>query len=142
MYCLQGLGGTAHIFDEFAPKLAKGYHVYGVTRRGFGASSAPISGSEADQLGDDVLAVLDFLKLRAPVLVGSSAGGVELSSIGPRYPRRTGGLVYLDAAYPYAFDNGEGQSLEQFFELLQKVPQPPPPSAADLASLPRISPGL
>ena len=38
---LAGLGNTAHIFDKFAPKLTATYHVYGITRRGFGASSAP-----------------------------------------------------------------------------------------------------
>jgi non-heme chloroperoxidase len=59
-------------------------------------------------LGDDVLAVLDVLRLSSPVLVGSSLGGIELSSIASRFPHRVGGLVYLDAAYPYAFDNGRG----------------------------------
>ena len=37
---LAGLGNTAHVFDKFAPKLATRYQVYGITRRGFGASSA------------------------------------------------------------------------------------------------------
>jgi pimeloyl-ACP methyl ester carboxylesterase len=36
---LAGLGNTAHIYDEFAPKLIPEYHVYGITRRGYGASS-------------------------------------------------------------------------------------------------------
>jgi non-heme chloroperoxidase len=40
---LAGLGDTAHVFDDFAPKLTTGYHVYGITRRGFCASSAPDS---------------------------------------------------------------------------------------------------
>jgi non-heme chloroperoxidase len=35
---LAGLGDTAHVFDKFAPKLADAWHVYGITRRGFGAS--------------------------------------------------------------------------------------------------------
>src|SRR4051794_2507133 len=48
---LAGLGGTAHAFDEFAPKLAKTHRVFGVTRRGFGASSVPASGYGADCLG-------------------------------------------------------------------------------------------
>jgi len=30
---LAGGGNTAHVFDEFAPKLAANYHVYGITRR-------------------------------------------------------------------------------------------------------------
>src|SRR5258706_13410360 len=35
---LAGGGNTAHLFDEFAPKLTSDHHVYGMTRRGFGAS--------------------------------------------------------------------------------------------------------
>src|ERR1700761_6218286 len=35
---LAGGGNTAHVFDDFAPKLTDHYHVYGITRRGFGAS--------------------------------------------------------------------------------------------------------
>jgi non-heme chloroperoxidase len=98
-----GLGNTAHVFDVLAPKLATHYHVVGVTRRGFGASSAPSSGYAADRLGDDVLAVMEELSIRRPVLVGHSLGGEELSSVGSRYPDKVAGLVYLDAGYSYAF---------------------------------------
>jgi pimeloyl-ACP methyl ester carboxylesterase len=98
-----GLGNTAHIFDTMAPKLAARYRVVGVTRRGFGASSAPASGYGADRLGDDVLAVIEALSLSRPVLVGHSLGGEELSSIGSRHPDKVAGLVYLDAGYSYAF---------------------------------------
>ena len=98
-----GLGNTAHIFDTVAPKLAARYRVVGVTRRGFGASSAPASGYGADRLGDDVLAVTEALKISKPVLVGHSLGGEELSSIGSRHPDKVAGLVYLDAGYSYAF---------------------------------------
>jgi pimeloyl-ACP methyl ester carboxylesterase len=71
---LTGLANSAHIFDQFAPKLIANYHVYGVSRRGFGASSNPESGYEADRMGDDVMAVLDALKLSRPVLAGHSIG--------------------------------------------------------------------
>lgn len=101
-----GLGNTAHVFDAFAPKLTPTYHVYGVTRRGFGDSSAPAPVSAnyaADRLGDDVLAVLDALKLDRPVLAGHSLGGEELSSVASRHAGRVAGLIYLDAAYFYAF---------------------------------------
>ena len=46
---------TAHIYDEIAPKLAKTNHVYGITRRGYGASSRPESGYTAEHSADDVL---------------------------------------------------------------------------------------
>jgi non-heme chloroperoxidase len=98
-----GLGNTAHVFDGLATKLTGKYHVVGVTRRGFGDSSAPASGYGADRLGDDVLAAIDALKIVKPILVGHSLGGEELSSIGSRHPERVAALIYLDAAYSYAF---------------------------------------
>ena len=129
---LAGGGNTAHVFDEFAPKLTTDHHVYGITRRGFGASGFSASGFGADRLGDDVLAVIDALHLDRPILVGHSIAGEELSSIGTRYPQRVAGLVYLDAAYPYAFDNGKVPSFKEFMRL--QGPQPPPPAGPDLAT--------
>jgi pimeloyl-ACP methyl ester carboxylesterase len=127
MVFVPGLGNTAHVFDTFAQKLTPKYHVYGVTRRGFGASSAPASGYEADRLGDDVLAVLDALKIEKPVLAGHSLGGEELSSIGSRHPERIGGMIYLDAAYVYAFydpSHADAQSLQlEVPDLLKKIAQ-------------------
>ena len=103
---LAGLGSTGRVFDMFATKLAAHYHVYGVTRRGFGDSSHPTPANgnySADRLGDDVLAIIDALKIDRPVLIGHSIAGEELSSIGTRHPEKVAGLVYLDAAYSYAF---------------------------------------
>jgi non-heme chloroperoxidase len=99
---LSGMGNTAHIFDRLAPKLIDQFHVYGITRRGFGSSSMPASGYSADRLGDDVLKAIDALKLNGPVLAGHSVAGEEMSSIGSRHPEKVAGLVYLEAAYAYA----------------------------------------
>jgi pimeloyl-ACP methyl ester carboxylesterase len=103
---LAGFGNVAHVFDQFAPKFVPKYHVYAITRRGFPPSSVPAfthANYSADRLGDDVLAVLDSLKLTRPVLAGHSLAGEELSSIGSRHPGRVAGLIYLDAGYGYAF---------------------------------------
>src|SRR6185295_2993186 len=72
---LAGSGNSAHVFDDFAPKLTGFGHVYGITRRGFGASTRAESGYTDQRLADDVLQVLDSLKLVAPVLVGHSMAG-------------------------------------------------------------------
>ncbi len=103
---LAGSGFDAHSFDTFAPRFTRDHHVHGITRRGFGASSAPapVEGTySADRLADDVLAVMTDLKLVRPVLVGHSLAGEELSSIGTRFPEKISGLIYLDAGYSYAF---------------------------------------
>jgi non-heme chloroperoxidase len=107
---LAGAGDTAHRFDNFAPQFIKQHHVYGITRRGFGASGspAPINGNySADHLGDDVLAVMKALHIDRPVLVGHSMAGEELSSVGSRFPDRVSGLIYLDAATDFALDDPE-----------------------------------
>ncbi|PYR69276.1 MAG: hypothetical protein DMF88_06605 [Acidobacteria bacterium] len=78
---LAGGGNTAHVFDDFAPKLAADHHVYGITRRGFGASGFSISDQPLDRLRDDVLAVIDALKLKRPVIVGHSIAGAEMSAV-------------------------------------------------------------
>ncbi len=140
---LAGGGDTAHVFDEFAAKLTADFHVYGITRRGFGESGFAPPASGSDTYGDDVLAVLDALKLARPVLVGHSIGGQEMSSVATRYPTRVAALVYLEAGYPYAFDNGKGPPFVAVdaayvtFKEMQDLPcpEPPPPTEADLASL-------
>ena len=129
---LAGGGDTAHVFDDFAPKLAAHNHVYGITRRGFGASGYAEAADVGAQLGEDVLAVIDALKLDKPILVGHSVAGAELSWMANAQPNRIAGLVYLEAGYSYAFDNREGAAIAEMMEL--KAPQPPPPSAADLVN--------
>lgn len=119
---LAGLGDSAHVFDDFAPKLARQFHVYGITRRGFGASSAPAGGYSSERLGADVLAVIDSLKLTRPVLAGHSIAGKELSFIGERHGQAVAGLVYLDAVWAYSFDNGQMTPLSQYQELLGTLP--------------------
>jgi len=106
MIFLAGAGDTAHAFDNFAPKFTGQNHVYGITRRGSGASSkpAPANGNySADRLGDDVLAVMRTLRIERPVLVGHSIAGEELSSIGSRFPNKVSGLIYLDAVASWSF---------------------------------------
>lgn len=121
---LAGLGNTAHVFDEFAPKLTMLGHVYAITRRGYGSSSRPMSGYDVDRLGEDVLAVVDALQLKGAILVGHSIGGQELSYLASRYPDRLSALVYLEAAYRYAYDvPGE---FERDFPNLPKPPGTPP----------------
>jgi pimeloyl-ACP methyl ester carboxylesterase len=120
MILLAGLGNTAHVFDDLARQLRADYHVYGITRRGFGKSSVPSGSYEADRLGDDVLAVMDSLRLTKPVLVGHSIAGEELSSVGSRHGNRVAALVYLDAADAYAFYDTTGGDLRLDLADLQR----------------------
>jgi len=129
MVFLSGLGNTAHIWDNFAPKFTDKHHVYAITRRGFGRSTHTNTGYTSERLADDILAVLDQLKIAMPVLIGHSVGGEELSAIGTHYPKRVSALIYLDAAYTYAFYDAAGdydatlQDLQQKINALAKTPE-------------------
>ena len=126
---LSGLGNTAHIWDNFAPKFTNKHHVYAITRRGFGRSTHTKTGYTAERLADDILTVLDQLKIAKPVLVGHSVGGEELSAIGTRYSNRVSALIYLDAAYTYAFYDAAGdyeatlKDLQEKINALAKMPE-------------------
>jgi non-heme chloroperoxidase len=132
---LAGLGNTAHVFDEFALRLTGNGRVIGITRRGFGSSSAPESGYSVDRLGDDVLAVVSELSLTKPVLVGHSIAGQELSYVATAAPDRVAGLIYLDAAYRYAYMENETPPDLQQFGPLPVPPVAPQPGPTDRASI-------
>jgi pimeloyl-ACP methyl ester carboxylesterase len=97
---LAGLGMSAHIYDDFAPRFRDRFHVYAVTRRGFGTSSEPSDGYDAVTRAHDIVTVLDSLRIGRAVLVGHSIAGDELSKVGATSPARVAALVYLDA-YDY-----------------------------------------
>jgi non-heme chloroperoxidase len=129
---LAGLGWTAHVFDDFAPKLNGSYHVYGITRRGYGASSKPASGYTEQRLTDDDLRVFDALKLVAPIVMGHSISGNELSTLGIHHYDRIGGLVYLDALNDSADDYTDYDAL--WTKMPESMRKPPQPSSSDLKS--------
>ena len=129
---LAGLGMTAHVFDGFAEKLSESFHVYGITRRGYGASSAPASGYSEQRRADDDLKVIEALKLVAPVVMGHSIAGNELTQLGTRYPDRIGGLVYLDALSDGTDDYADYDVVCR--KLPEAMQKPPDTSASDMKS--------
>jgi non-heme chloroperoxidase len=145
---LSGLGNTAHIWDNFAPKFTRKHHVYAITRRGFGRSTHAGAGYPPERLSDDVLAVMAQLKIEKPVLIGHSMAGEEMSSIGTRHPELVSALIYLDAAYSYAFYDAAGDyqaslvDLQKKIDALAKTPEDPALMEQVKAALPQFEENL
>lgn len=95
---LLGCYVSAHTYDELAPKLTNQFHVYGITRRGIGASDHPPTGYSVQRSADDVLEVLTSLNIQKAVLVGHSCAGRILTMFAPQHSDRLHGLVYFDGA--------------------------------------------
>lgn len=127
---LAGLGATAHVYDDFALALTLRHHVLAITRRAHGRSSAPPTGYGFTRLAEDVVRVLDEMKIQRPVIVGHSFAGEEMHVLGARYAERIAGLVYLDAA----FNRGDDADSEAYNSVAKTLPAPPGPAPADLAS--------
>jgi pimeloyl-ACP methyl ester carboxylesterase len=128
---LAGGGATAHHYDDFAPKLtARGYRVVGLTRRGHRGSSAPLTGYGFPRRAEDIILVMNAMRIEQAMVVGESAAGEEMHVLGARYPTRVRGLVYVDAA----FDRGDDADEEGFNAAARAVPTAPSAQTADKAS--------
>ena len=127
---LAGLGVTAHVYDDLALALTARHRVIAITRRAHGRSSAPPTGYGFTRLAEDVVRIIDDMKIQRPVIVGHSYAGEEMHVLGARYSERIAGLVYLDAA----FDRGDDADSEAYNSVAKTLPAPPGPAPADLAS--------
>jgi pimeloyl-ACP methyl ester carboxylesterase len=123
---LAGSANTAHVFDDFAPQFADSFHVLGITRRGYGASSGTLPPNNVDTLVLDIRSVLDSLGFASVVLVGHSFAGEEMTRFAELNAARCAGLIYMDAAYDRT----------AIPPIIKETPQPagPPMRAADSAS--------
>jgi pimeloyl-ACP methyl ester carboxylesterase len=98
MVLLPGMGHTAHIFDDLAPRFTNTHHVVALTMRGHGSSSAPSHPYAVDSLATDVAAAITALGFHDVVLVGHSLGGHVANRVAALYPANIARVLYLDAA--------------------------------------------
>lgn len=82
--------------DQVPALLAADYRIVRVDLRGHGASTAGEEPFTIEMLSEDVLAVLDALKIEKAHILGLSIGGMIGQSIGIRHPERVETLVLCD----------------------------------------------
>ena len=96
---LPGLGSTAYIFNDFAPRFTDRFHVYALTRRGYGSSDVTNGGYELPNRVEDLQGFLQAVGIKRAVLAGHSIAGDEMTAFATKYPNQVAALIYLDAAY-------------------------------------------
>jgi len=94
---LTGMGSSAYIFNDFAPRFTDQFRVLALTRRGQGDSDYPETGYDADTLVEDIRQFMAVLGVEKASLAGHSLAGVELTHFAATYPERVEKLIYLDA---------------------------------------------
>jgi|SRR5579862_2837085 len=118
---LAGLGNTAHIFDDLAPRFTCCFRVLAYTRRGFGLSDKPAAGYDVTSRRADLEGFVSALHLGQVNLVGHSIAGDELADFAAHYPEQVHTLVFLDATYdhssmPVAAANAIDEALGKTFD--------------------------
>lgn len=98
---LHGFCGSAEYWEQVIPVLSSGYRVIAPDLRGHGASEAPLGPYSIEQMADDVLGLLDKLKIAECIMLGHSLGGYITLSFAQRYASRLKafGLIH-STAYP------------------------------------------
>ena len=86
---------------------------------------------------DDIGRVIDATGIERPILVGWSHGATIAVRYAAQHPRRVGGLVLIDGAYPIAmFDEAGKQKVRSQFRRLGWIMRPWQRSAARPGCLP------
>jgi pimeloyl-ACP methyl ester carboxylesterase len=92
-----GSASTAYEIRAVAPRLAKaGYRVLAVDYRGHGLTRVTDFDFGIHHIADDVIALLDSLRIPAAVFGGASKGGFVAAAVYDHYPNRVLGLLMAD----------------------------------------------
>ena len=102
---LHSLAAHSHWWDWSAPLLAERFSVAALDLRGHGESgwTEPPAYRAADY-ASDIVAVLDLLGWRSPLVIGHSLGGHVGAHLAARYPDRVGALVIADTMTQWSDD--------------------------------------
>lgn len=98
---LHGLGGSHAVWAPVVPLFASAHHVVTPDHRGHGASSKPPGPYSIELFAQDLLALLNWLKVEHAALIGLSMGGAAAMRLAADAPERISKLIVVDSwAYP------------------------------------------
>jgi len=87
------LGSSLHMWDKVVPRLESTYQIVRYDTRGHGVSSIPPAPYTIEQLGRDVLFLLDHLGIERVNVCGLSLGGMVAMWMGIHAPQRVRRMV-------------------------------------------------
>lgn len=99
---LGSLGSDLSMWSSQIEELSSTWHVVAVDHRGHGASPAPAGPYSMPDLGTDIVALLDTLKLDSVHYVGLSLGGAVGQWLAAHHPDRIRSLTLLCTSSAFA----------------------------------------
>jgi pimeloyl-ACP methyl ester carboxylesterase len=121
-----GSASTGYELRLVAPRLAKaGYRVLAVDYRGHGQTRVTDYNFSIHHIADDLVALLDQLKIPKAVFGGASKGGFIAAAVYDHYPDRVSGLLMADGgtwSNQWVFDH---YGTEEYFKQVARNEGPP-----------------
>jgi 2-succinyl-6-hydroxy-2,4-cyclohexadiene-1-carboxylate synthase len=94
--CLHGRYGRAETWYDFVNHYGKQYRIIAPDQRGHGLSSRPIAKYTTEEMAEDIIDLLNFLKIDSVILVGHSMGGAVAGYLAAVYPKYVKAVAILD----------------------------------------------
>ena len=94
--CLHGMYGRAETWSDFISHYADKYRVIAPDLRGHGRSSKPDGYYTFDEMGEDVVELMNRIGVKHAILVGHSMGGGIVGYIASKYPDKIQAAAILD----------------------------------------------
>jgi pimeloyl-ACP methyl ester carboxylesterase len=94
--CIHGLTANSRFWDCLASALSPRHKIIAMDLRGRGLSDKPPTGYSIDHHCKDVLALMDDLGLKRPVLMGHSLGAFISLVFAAQHPERVARLILVD----------------------------------------------
>ncbi len=119
---IHGAGGSSSIWYKQLRDFKKHHNVLLIDLRGHGKSKSPIydklKSYTFDAISDEIIEVLDHLKIQKSHFVGISLGTIIIREIAERYPERSASMIMGGAVMKLNF---RGQILMHLGVLLKSV---------------------
>ncbi|MBI1323241.1 alpha/beta fold hydrolase [bacterium] len=99
---LHGFGSSTYTWRKNLDALGRIGRVTAIDIKGFGLTEKPKDGQYSEAAyARHVLAAMDALGIRKPVIVGNSMGGAIAARVALEHPERCSGLILVDAVRPF-----------------------------------------
>lgn len=96
---LHGLTANGACWAAVAHALEGDYDVIMPDARGHGKSSVPDAGYQYEDQANDVVGLIEALRLPPPILIGHSMGGMTAAVVASRNPKLLRGLILADPSF-------------------------------------------
>lgn len=96
IFCIHGITANCRCWDVMASNLSPDHRVIAMDLRGRGLSESPDAGYSVAHHCEDILAILDDLKMEKAVIMGHSLGAFIAMAFGAQHPERVDRIILVD----------------------------------------------